>query len=91
MGIKAGSVPPTGLQFTMEASVHLLAKDLQVEVRSQEIANQLVELRDAKQRRAYLREEWDRIKVELNTAENLVDKLSGELRVEGMRQRGEET
>lgn len=89
MPLKSGSVSSEGLQFNMEATVHLLAKNLEVAVTSKEIVNQLVELRDAKQRLAHLREEFDRMRVELNTQEGLVDKLEAELRVEGLKQRGE--
>ena len=89
MTVKAGTISSAGLQFNMEATVHLLAKSLEVAVTSKEIVNKLIELRDAKQRRDYLREEFDRLRVELNTQEGFIDRLEAELRVEGLKQRGE--
>lgn len=83
------TVKGSACQFTMEASVHQIAKHTNVEITSQQIVENCRELRDAKQRLAYLREEWDRMRVALNEQEGLVDKLETNLRLEGLRQRGE--
>jgi hypothetical protein len=83
------TVKGSACEFTLEASVHHVAKVVQVEITSREIAQQCMTLRDARQRLAYLREEWDRMRVALNEQEGLVDKLETNLRLEGLRQRGE--
>lgn len=83
------TVKASECQYTMEASVHQIAKLVNVEVTSREIAEECRTLRDARQRLAHLREEWDRMRVELNTQEGLVDKLETELRIVGLKQRGE--
>lgn len=83
------TVKASECEFTMEASVHHVAKVVNVQITSREIAQQCMTLRDARQRLEYLREEWDRMRVELNTQEGLVDKLETELHIVGLRQRGE--
>lgn len=83
------TVKASECQYTMEASVHHVAKVVNVQITSRQIAEDCRELRDARKRLEYLREEWDRMRVALNEQEGLVDKLETNLRLEGLRQRGE--
>jgi|MudIll2142460700_1097286.scaffolds.fasta_scaffold00003_64 hypothetical protein len=86
MTVKAGSVSSAGLQFNMEASVHLLAKEYGVELRTKEVVSLVHDLHEAEVHHKDLEEKFLRAQNALNASERKVDNLRTQLALEKHRQ-----